>query len=149
MYISIIIGDEVINNEHFTFDKIICEIYGQHTEGDDLWKGVVVVSRCTQKSDNDDFVYGYQYPKQILSEWLKLGGNDVKDSWQNIIIPSAQWSEPSIRHLQLAVKTSRATELMNSYYVSVIYFIRILKGCLEQNNNLAIGSQNNIVCITL
>lgn len=40
--------------------------------------------------DNDDFVYRYQLSnqKQILSEWLELSGDDIKDSWQNII-PSA------------------------------------------------------------
>lgn len=94
------------------------------SEGDDLWKKVVVASRCTQVSevDKDDFVYGYQLsnPRQILCEWEVHGGEDVEGSWQNVI-PSAEWFEP-IRHLQLAVKSPTAVELMNSYCVGVIYF---------------------------
>ncbi|RIA95321.1 hypothetical protein C1645_816813 [Glomus cerebriforme] len=87
------------------------------SEGDDLWKRVVVASRCAQESevDDDDFVYGYQLsnPKQILTEWKDHGGEDVEGSWQNVI-PNAQWFEP-IQHLQLALKTPRAVKLMNSY----------------------------------
>lgn len=94
------------------------------SEGDDLWKKVVVSSRCAQNSevDDNDFVYGYQLsnPRQILSEWENQGGEGVEDSWQNVI-PSARWFEP-IKHLQLAVKTRRAVGLMNSYCVGVIYF---------------------------
>ncbi|CAI2181982.1 19557_t:CDS:2, partial [Funneliformis geosporum] len=94
------------------------------SEGDDLWKKVVVSSRCAQNSEVDDnyFVYGYQLsnPRQILSEWENHGGEGVEDSWQNVI-PSARWFEP-IKHIQLAVKTRRAVGLMNSYCVGVIYF---------------------------
>jgi hypothetical protein len=94
------------------------------SEGDDIWKRVMVTSRCTQVSevDKDDFVYGYQLsnPRQILSEWEDHGGGEVEGSWQNVI-PSARWFEP-IQYLQLAVKTPDAVELMNSYYVGVIYF---------------------------
>ncbi|CAB4414306.1 unnamed protein product [Rhizophagus irregularis] len=94
------------------------------SEGDDLWKGVVVASRCSQVSevDRDDFVYRYQLsnPRQILTEWEDHGGEDVEGSWQNVI-PSAQWFEP-IRHLQLAIKTPEAIDLMNSYCVGIIYF---------------------------
>ncbi|PKC06667.1 hypothetical protein RhiirA5_419241 [Rhizophagus irregularis] len=94
------------------------------SEGDDLWKGVVVASRCSQVSevDRDDFVYRYQLSnlRQILTEWEDHGGEDVEGSWQNVI-PSAQWFEP-IRHLQLAIKTPEAIDLMNSYCVGIIYF---------------------------
>lgn len=32
------------------------------SEGDDLWKGIMIVSRCSQVSevDREDFIYGYQ-----------------------------------------------------------------------------------------
>lgn len=85
---------------------------------------MVVASRCAQASevDKDDFVYGYQLlnPRQILTEWEDHGGRDVVGSWQNVI-SSAQWFEP-IRHLQLAVKSPMAVELMDSYCVGDIYF---------------------------
>jgi hypothetical protein len=45
------------------------------------------------------------------------GGNDVEGSWKNVM-PNARF-EPI--H-QLAVKTRKAVNLMNSYYVGVIYF---------------------------
>ena len=54
------------------------------SKGDDLWKKMVVASRCTQVSevDKDDFVYGYQLssPRQILSEWEDHGEEDVEGS---------------------------------------------------------------------
>ncbi|CAG8704611.1 15539_t:CDS:1 [Cetraspora pellucida] len=94
------------------------------SEGEDLWKRVVVASKCGQKSavDDDDFVYGYQLsnPREVLSEWANNGGDDVEGSWQNAV-PHARWFEP-IRHLQLAIKTRRAVDLMDSYCVGVIYF---------------------------
>ncbi|CAG8639362.1 2707_t:CDS:2, partial [Diversispora eburnea] len=74
---------------------------------ENLWREVVVSSRCGQYSvvDDDDFVHGCQLsnPRQILSSWSTYGGADVEDSWWNLI-PMARWFEP-IRHLQLAVKT--------------------------------------------
>ncbi|CAG8788499.1 14261_t:CDS:1 [Gigaspora margarita] len=94
------------------------------SEGEDLWKSVVVASRCEQGSavDDDDFVYGYQLsnPREILSEWVNNGGDDVEGLWRNAV-PNARWFEP-IRHLQLAIKARRAINLMNSYCVGVIYF---------------------------
>ncbi|RIB06494.1 hypothetical protein C2G38_2253174 [Gigaspora rosea] len=57
---------------------------------------------------------------EILSEWVNNGGDDVEGSWQNAI-PNARWFEP-IRHLQLAIKTCRAVNLMNSYCIGIIYF---------------------------
>ncbi|CAG8768349.1 12893_t:CDS:2, partial [Dentiscutata erythropus] len=77
------------------------------SEGEDLWKRVVVASRCEQDSavDDDDFVYGYQLsnPREILSEWVNNGGDDIEGSWQSSV-PNARWFEP-IRHLQLSIKT--------------------------------------------
>ncbi|PKY41675.1 hypothetical protein RhiirA4_396318 [Rhizophagus irregularis] len=101
------------------------------TEGDDVWKKVVVASRCAQKSevDKDDFVYGYQLsnPRQIRSEW-EDHRREVEFSWQNVI-PNTRWFEP-IQHLQLAVKTPDAVELMDSYCIGVIYFHT------DQGNNI-------------
>ena len=82
-------------------DRIKSMRYRDLVSEDDLWKKVVVASRCSQVSevDRDDFVYGYQLsnPRQILTEWEGHGGEDVEGSWQNAI-PSARWYEP-IRHL--------------------------------------------------
>ncbi|CAG8579379.1 8836_t:CDS:2 [Diversispora eburnea] len=75
-----------------------------------LWREVVVSSRCEQYSvvDDDDFVNGHQLsnPRQILSAWRTYGGADVEDSRRNLI-SMTRWFEP-IRHLQLAVKTNKA-----------------------------------------
>ncbi|PKK70667.1 hypothetical protein RhiirC2_779394 [Rhizophagus irregularis] len=53
------------------------------SEGDDLWKGVVVASRCSQVSevDRDDFVYRYQLSnlRQILTEWEDHGERMLRD----------------------------------------------------------------------
>lgn len=102
-------------------EKIQSMKYRDLGSDDDLWKEVVVASRCGQDSavDEDDFVYGYQLsnPRQIRLEWADHGGQDVIGSWKNVI-PNAQ----PIRHLQLAVKTRKAANLMNRYCVGVIYF---------------------------
>ncbi|GBC05885.1 hypothetical protein RclHR1_00650004 [Rhizophagus clarus] len=50
------------------------------SEGKDLWKEVVIASRCGQPSvmDNNDYVYGYQLsnPRPILSQWANCNEND-------------------------------------------------------------------------
>ncbi|CAG8485631.1 4905_t:CDS:10 [Diversispora eburnea] len=87
-------------------EKVRSMVYQDLIPDVNLWREVMVASRCGQYSmvDDDDFVYGYQLsnPRQILSAYNN-GDNDDEESWKSFI-PMA---EP-IRHLQLAVKTKKA-----------------------------------------
>ena len=112
---------------------------------ENLWREVVVSSRCGQDSavDNDGFVYGYQLqnPRAILSAYRRDDGEngenevneedgedgedgedeeDTDDSWRNLL-PMARWFEP-IAHLQLAVKSLEAVRFIDTCCVGVIYF---------------------------
>ncbi|CAI2184053.1 19687_t:CDS:2 [Funneliformis geosporum] len=105
-------------------ERVKSMAYRDLVPNEELWKEVVVASRCRQRSviESDKFVYGYQMsnPRQILLAWQAYGGEDVENSWRNHI-QEARWFNP-VRHLQLAVKTEDAAELINSYRVGIIYF---------------------------
>ncbi|RHZ69721.1 hypothetical protein Glove_279g57 [Diversispora epigaea] len=103
-------------------EKVKSMMYQDLIPNESLWKEVVVASRCGQNStvDDDDFVYGYQLLnlREIYTAYRNV--KKTKDSWK-IFIPRARWFEP-IRNLQLAVKTKKASEVMNNYQVGIIYF---------------------------
>ncbi|CAG8633408.1 18324_t:CDS:1, partial [Acaulospora morrowiae] len=103
-------------------EKVKSMVYRDSISDENLWREVVVASRCGQYSavDEDDFVYGYQLSnaREILTAYGRPDDNE--DSWQDLI-PRARWFE-LIRHLQLAVKTYKAVRIMNSCYVGTIYF---------------------------
>ncbi|CAG8491529.1 9412_t:CDS:1 [Acaulospora morrowiae] len=107
-------------------DRLRSMKYRDLTQDENLWREVVVASRCGQRSvvDNNDFVYGYQLsnPRQICDAYYNRNNrsNRKKDSWKSLI-PMAKWFEP-IRNLQLAVKNDDAVEVMNEYQVGVICF---------------------------
>ncbi|CAG8518511.1 15869_t:CDS:1 [Acaulospora morrowiae] len=102
-------------------EKVKSMVYRDLISDENLWREVVVASRCGQYSavDRDDFVYGYQLSnvREILTAY---GRPDDEDSWQDLI-PRARWFEP-IRHFQLAIKTYEAVRVMDSCYVGTIYF---------------------------
>ncbi|RHZ78702.1 hypothetical protein Glove_157g81 [Diversispora epigaea] len=100
--------------------KVMSMEYRDLIPDENLWREVVVASRCGQDSavDDDDFVYGYQLsnPREIIKKYNK----DNEDSRRGRI-SKARWFEP-IRHLQLAVKNKKAAKVINSYQVGIIYF---------------------------
>ncbi|RHZ77374.1 hypothetical protein Glove_180g101 [Diversispora epigaea] len=97
--------------------------YQDLTQDENLWKEVVVASRCGQRSvvDNNDFVYGYQLsnPRQIRNTYYNKNNksNKKKDLWKKLI-PMAKWFEP-IYNFQLAVKNDDAVEIINNYQVGL------------------------------
>ncbi|RHZ80411.1 hypothetical protein Glove_136g114 [Diversispora epigaea] len=103
-------------------EKLKSMIYRDLIPNESLWREVVVASRCGQYSvvDNDDFVYGYQLSNLREIRTAYYNRNKKKDSWKSLI-SIARWFEPK-RNLQLAVKTNKASKIMDSYQVGIIYF---------------------------
>ncbi|RHZ46637.1 hypothetical protein Glove_610g18 [Diversispora epigaea] len=103
-------------------EKLRSMRYQDLQSDESLWKEVVVASRCGQDSvvDDDDFVYGYQLsnPRQIRIGYSNI--NKKNDSWRSLIL-MAKWFEP-VHNLQLAVKTNKASKVMNNYQAGIIYF---------------------------
>ncbi|KAF0519689.1 hypothetical protein F8M41_016494 [Gigaspora margarita] len=93
------------------------------SEGEDLWKNVVVASRCEQRSavDDNDFVYGYQLsnPREVLSEWRIMVEMMLRVRGRMSFLMPDGLNPFAIFSLLL---TRGAVDLMDSYCVGVIYF---------------------------